>query len=164
METLPQRHVLGHPFVMTGWSHRRNWWIAGRDFGSQVARSFALPEAANRENAVQGLEPMSYNEAARRFALAAEKRQLTLPLLSMSLDPCRWHRLTVDALQRAHHANGTTLSRDVPGGGNVARPRQAVDHDRGVRTDDHHVTLAANSVLQPAMQRHPAASIILCSN
>jgi uncharacterized protein YbjT (DUF2867 family) len=62
METLPQRHMLGHTFVMTGWSHRRNWWIAGRDFGRQVARSFALPEAANREYAVQGPEPMSYDE------------------------------------------------------------------------------------------------------
>jgi uncharacterized protein YbjT (DUF2867 family) len=80
METLPQRHMLGRTFVMTGWSRKRNWWIAGRDFGRQVARSFALPEAANREYAVQGPEPMSYSEAAHRFALAAEKHRLTLPL------------------------------------------------------------------------------------
>ena len=80
METLPQRHMLGRTFVMTGWSRKRNWWIAGRDFGRQVARSFALPEAANREYAVQGPEPVSYSEAARRFALAAGKRRLTLPL------------------------------------------------------------------------------------
>ena len=80
METLPQRHMLGRTFVMTGWSRKRNWWIAGRDFGRQVARSFALPEAANREYAVQGPEPVSYSEAARRFALAVGKRRLTLPL------------------------------------------------------------------------------------
>ena len=81
METLPQRHMLGRTFVMTGWSRKRNWWIAGRDFGRQVARSFALPEAANREYSVQGPEAMTYNEAARRFAQAAKKRRLTLPLL-----------------------------------------------------------------------------------
>jgi len=80
METLPQRHMLGRTFVMTGWSRKRNWWITGSDFGRQVARSFALPEAANREYAVQGPEPVSYSEAARRFALAVEKRRLTLPL------------------------------------------------------------------------------------
>ena len=80
METLPQRHMLGSTFVMTGWSRNPNWWIAGRDFGRQVARSFMLPEAGNREYAVQGPEPMTYNEAGRRFARAAGARRLTLPL------------------------------------------------------------------------------------
>ena len=83
METLPQRHMMGRTFVMTGWSRNRNWWIAGADFGRQVAQSFAIPEAANREYVVQGPEPMTYNEAARRFARAVSTRtqRLTLPLL-----------------------------------------------------------------------------------
>jgi len=83
METLPQRHMMGRTFVMTGWSRNRNWWIAGEDFGRQVARSFAIPEAANREYVVQGPEPMTYNEAARRFARAGSTKtpRLTLPLL-----------------------------------------------------------------------------------
>jgi len=82
METLPQRHMMGRTFVMTGWSRNRNWWIAGADFGRQVARSFALPQAANREYIVQGPEPMTYNEAARRFARASRVRtpRLTVPL------------------------------------------------------------------------------------
>ena len=82
METLPQRHMLGRTFLMTGWSRNRNWWIAGADFGRQLARSFALPQAANREYVVQGPEPMTYNEAARRFARASPARppRLTLPL------------------------------------------------------------------------------------
>jgi uncharacterized protein YbjT (DUF2867 family) len=85
METLPQRHMLGGTFVMTGWSRNRNWWIAGRDFGSQVARSFMLPEAGNREYAVQGPQPITYNEAGRRFARAAGARSLTLPLFFISI-------------------------------------------------------------------------------
>src|SRR5206468_2174990 len=76
METLPQRHMLGRTFVMTGWSRNRDWWIAGRDFGRQVARSFMLPEAENREYAVQGPQPITYNEAGRRFARAAGARRL----------------------------------------------------------------------------------------
>jgi len=85
METLPQRHMLGGTFVMTGWSRNRNWWIAGRDFGRQVARSFMLPEAGNREYAVQGPQPITYNEAGRRFARAAGARSLTLPLFFISI-------------------------------------------------------------------------------
>ena len=82
METLPQRHMMGGVFVMTGRSPHPNYWIAGRDFGRQVARSFALPAAANREYFVQGPEPMTYVEAARRFAQAAAGRPriVRLPL------------------------------------------------------------------------------------
>jgi uncharacterized protein YbjT (DUF2867 family) len=82
METLPQRHMVGGVFVMTGRSPHPNYWIAGRDFGRQVARSFALPAAANREYFVQGPEPMTYVEAARRFAHAAAGRPriVRLPL------------------------------------------------------------------------------------
>jgi len=82
METLPQRHMMGGVFVMTGRSPHPNYWIAGRDFGRQVARSFALPAAANREYFVQGPEPMTYVEAARRFAHAAAGRPriVRLPL------------------------------------------------------------------------------------
>jgi len=82
METLPQRHMMGPVFMMTGWSHHPNYWIAGQDFGRQVAKSFVIPEAANREYFIQGPEPMTYNEAARRFARAAPHapRRITLPL------------------------------------------------------------------------------------
>jgi uncharacterized protein YbjT (DUF2867 family) len=86
METLSQRHMLGRTFAMTGWSRNRNYWIAGRDFGRQVARSFAIPEAANREFVVQGPEPMTYNEAARRYVSAAGiPRRLTLPLFFIDI-------------------------------------------------------------------------------
>lgn len=87
METLPQRHMMGDVFVMTGRSPHPNYWIAGRDFGRQVAKSFALPAAANREYFVQGPEPMTYVEAARRFAHAAagRPRVVRLPLSLLRL-------------------------------------------------------------------------------
>jgi uncharacterized protein YbjT (DUF2867 family) len=85
METLPQRHMVGSVFMMTGWSRNPNYWIAGRDFGRQVARSFALPEAADREYAVQGPEAMTYNEAARRYARASGTPRLTLPLFFINI-------------------------------------------------------------------------------
>ncbi len=88
METLPQRHMMGGMFVMTGRSPHPNYWIAGKDFGRQVARSFAISEAANREYFIQGPEPMTYGEAARRFAHAAAGRprvvQLPLSLIRLA--------------------------------------------------------------------------------
>ena len=46
----------------------------------RLAFPFALPSAANREYVVQGPEPMSYNEAARKFARAAAARPLVVRL------------------------------------------------------------------------------------
>src|SRR5262249_2707116 len=84
METLPQRHVSGRLLVTLGRSLYPNYWIAGRDFGRQVARAFALPAAANREYYIQGPEPMPYEKAAERYARAANSslRVVRLPMLA----------------------------------------------------------------------------------
>jgi uncharacterized protein YbjT (DUF2867 family) len=73
METLAQRHSAGRLFVMLGRARHPNYWIAGSDFGRQVARSFALPQAANREYYIQGPEPLTYDGAAVRFASALHR-------------------------------------------------------------------------------------------
>lgn len=44
------------------------WWIAGSDFGKQVARAFQIDSALNREFPVQGPEGMTMPEAAQAFA------------------------------------------------------------------------------------------------
>ena len=80
METLPQRHVMGGALVMIGSALYPNYWIAGADYGRQVARAFALPEAANREYVIQGPEPLTYAEAAARFAAAKGLRLVKVPL------------------------------------------------------------------------------------
>jgi uncharacterized protein YbjT (DUF2867 family) len=85
METLPQRHMWGTRLVLPGKAHYCNYWIAGRDFGRQVARAFQLPRAANRDYAIQGPEPMSYEEAAHRYAqaLPVPPRVVKVPLALM---------------------------------------------------------------------------------
>jgi uncharacterized protein YbjT (DUF2867 family) len=104
MEALPQRHMLGSVFMMTGWSRNPNYWIAGRDFGRQVARSFALPEeAANCEYAMQEPEVMTYNEAAQRYARASGTPRLTLPLFFIDIAGMR----TVLRYPETFQARGT---------------------------------------------------------
>lgn len=78
METLAERHSAGRLFVMLGRGTFPNYWIAGRDFGRQVARAFASPRAANREYYVQGPEPMTYDGAAVRYARALHKSPLVV--------------------------------------------------------------------------------------
>jgi uncharacterized protein YbjT (DUF2867 family) len=73
METLAQRHSAGRLFVMLGRARYPNYWIAGSDFGRQVAKSFTLPQAANREYYIQGPEPMTYDGAAVRYARALRR-------------------------------------------------------------------------------------------
>lgn len=78
METLAERHTAGRLFVMLGRAHYDNYWIAGSDFGQQVARSFGLPQAANREYYIQGPEAIAYDGAAVRFARALHKSPLVV--------------------------------------------------------------------------------------
>jgi uncharacterized protein YbjT (DUF2867 family) len=82
METLPQRHMSGNVLVMIGRALYCNYWIAGQDFGRQVAKSFAIPEAANREYYIQGPEPLTYDEAAERYVRALNKspRRVRVPM------------------------------------------------------------------------------------
>jgi len=99
METLAQRHIVGAYFIMLGRSRYPNYWIAGSDFGVQVARSFALPEAAMREYYVQGPEALTYDEAAARYVQSLRKsvRVIHMPLLAARLGGIVSNRLDFDA-------------------------------------------------------------------
>jgi uncharacterized protein YbjT (DUF2867 family) len=68
METIPERHRWRDLLVIARTGHVCHYWIAGADLGRQVARAFALEDAANREYVMQGPEAMSYVEAAERYA------------------------------------------------------------------------------------------------
>jgi uncharacterized protein YbjT (DUF2867 family) len=85
METLPQRHVLGSILALMGTPRYPNYWIAGSDYGRQVARSFQVAGAANHEYFIQGPEPLTYDEAAHRFAKSFKTKlfvvKIPLPLL-----------------------------------------------------------------------------------
>lgn len=56
-------------------------WIAAADYALQVAAALAAPAAADRAYDIQGPEPVSLPDAARRWAAAAPStvRRLTLP-------------------------------------------------------------------------------------
>ncbi|UFH54292.1 SDR family oxidoreductase [Spirosoma sp. KNUC1025] len=56
------------PFLALGGSSAvKLWFIAGQDYGRQVARAFQLPGNQSRDYVVQGPAAYTYDEAARLF-------------------------------------------------------------------------------------------------
>jgi uncharacterized protein YbjT (DUF2867 family) len=116
METLAQRHVVGSLLALAGTSRFPNYWIAGGDYGAQVARSLQMTTAADREYFIQGPEAMTYDEAAHRFAKSAKKRfrVVKLPLAACS-------------------GNRSRLPRRLLCSRNVGGARKAFHDDRRIR-------------------------------
>lgn len=56
--------------------NNKAWWIAGEDFGKQVANAFKTDKALNCEFPVQGPEALTMKEAATKYAAAYKKEQL----------------------------------------------------------------------------------------
>jgi len=56
--------------------NNKAWWIAGEDFGKQVANAFKTDKALNCEFPVQGPEALTMQEAATKYAAAYKKEQL----------------------------------------------------------------------------------------
>lgn len=68
-----------------GQSTEKAWWIAGEDFGRQVANALKIEKSLNREYSVQGLEPMTLMEAATIFANNYSKEKLKVANLPMGM-------------------------------------------------------------------------------
>ncbi len=68
-----------------GKSTEKAWFISADDFGKQVANSFNIESALNKEYPVQGLESFTMDEAAKIFATNYNKEKLTAGNLPMGL-------------------------------------------------------------------------------
>lgn len=65
--------------------NNKAWWISAEDYGKQVARSFNLEVAANKEYPVQGIEEMTMKEAAEKYISSYQKEKLTIASMPMGL-------------------------------------------------------------------------------
>lgn len=68
----------GSKIMLAGESKYPMWFIAGSDYGKQVAKSFQLESAANRDYDVQGLEPFTADELAKVFVDNYTKEKLSV--------------------------------------------------------------------------------------
>lgn len=67
MENFTGSQKQGAKIMLAGRSRFPMWFIAGNDYGAQVARAFALDSAANRDYAAQGPEALNGDDAAAEF-------------------------------------------------------------------------------------------------
>ena len=58
--------------------NNKAWWIAGEDFGKNVANAFKTEKALNKEFPVQGPESLTMQEAAQKFVNGYTKEQLSV--------------------------------------------------------------------------------------
>lgn len=83
MENLVHEFRQGRRLVLIGTSRHPMYFIAGRDYGRQVARSFEIDAGASHEYVVQGPEAYRTEAAAETFAAhytAADLRITHVPL------------------------------------------------------------------------------------
>lgn len=86
--------------------NNKAWWIAGQDFGRNVANAFKTEKALNAEYPVQGLEALTMEEAARKFAAAYPKEKLSvgslpygmLKVLSWFMPPMKFLKNLMDVM------------------------------------------------------------------
>lgn len=69
----------GRFLPLAGESRAKMWFIAGQDYGRQVAQALQRTSAENREYVIQGPEALTYEEAENRF-VRQYSRQKLIPL------------------------------------------------------------------------------------
>lgn len=68
----------GNKMMLAGEAKFPMWFIAGSDYGKQVAKAFQLETAANRDYDVQGLEAFTADEAVKIFVENYQKEKLSI--------------------------------------------------------------------------------------
>jgi uncharacterized protein YbjT (DUF2867 family) len=67
METLDRQMLQGTRLMVPGKSEAPMWFIAGKDYGVQVAWALKKAGDSNQEYTIQGLEPFTFDDAAKVF-------------------------------------------------------------------------------------------------
>ena len=76
MENFDQLMMKGSNIMLAGESKALMYFIAGQDYGKQVARSFSILTNENKEYAVQGAEAYNWDNAAAIFIKHYTKKKL----------------------------------------------------------------------------------------
>ncbi|HMV44321.1 MAG TPA: NmrA family NAD(P)-binding protein [Leptospiraceae bacterium] len=85
MENILHRQINGDKLRLAGLSRYKMFFIAGDDYARQVANSYKILRAENREYPVQGLFPYTSDEAATLFAKFYKKEILKVQKMPMFL-------------------------------------------------------------------------------
>ncbi len=85
MENMTHGQRQGNRIMTAGRSHQPMWFIAGEDYGRQVAVDFAIDDGESRDWPVQGPEAYNADAAAERFVSNWEGEPLKISNFPLSL-------------------------------------------------------------------------------
>ena len=100
METLDRQMLRGTRLMLAGKSEAPMWFIAGRDYGVQVAWALKKAGDTNQEYAVQGLEPFTFGDAAKVFC---SHYKSPLKIMKAPLAPLKYLGLLNQRMNYAYH-------------------------------------------------------------
>jgi uncharacterized protein YbjT (DUF2867 family) len=85
MENFVITYRKGNRILLAGTSHHKMYFIAGKDYGRWVARSFEILKKENKEYIVQGPEGYTADEAAKIFIKNYTHEKLTISRAPLAL-------------------------------------------------------------------------------
>lgn len=100
MECLDKQMLQGTRIVLAGKSEAPMWFIAGKDFGVQVAWALKKAGDSNQEYNVQGLEPYTSDEAAKVFI---QNVKSNIKIMRAPLAPLKYLGVFNQRMNYAYH-------------------------------------------------------------
>ena len=100
METLDRQMLQGTRLMLAGKSEAPMWFIAGKDYGVQVAWALKKAGDSNQEYTIQGLEPFTFGEAARVFC---SHYKSPVKIMKAPLGPLKYLGLVSQRMNYAYH-------------------------------------------------------------
>src|SRR4030095_530195 len=100
METLDRQMLQGTRLMLAGKSEAPMWFIAGKDYGVQVAWAMKKAGDSNQEYIVQGLEPFTFDEAAKVFI---QNVKLKIKIMRAPLAPLKYLGIFNQRMNYAYH-------------------------------------------------------------
>jgi uncharacterized protein YbjT (DUF2867 family) len=100
MECLDKQMLQGTRIMLAGKSEAPMWFIAGKDYGVQVAWALKKAGDSNQEYVVQGLEPFTSDEAAKVFI---ENAKSDIKIMRAPLAPLKYLGIFNQRVNYAYH-------------------------------------------------------------
>jgi len=100
MECLDKQMLQGTRIMLAGKSEAPMWFIAGKDYGVQVAWAMKKAGDTNQEYVVQGLEPFTSDEAAKVFIENAKSK---IKIMRAPLAPLKYLGVFNQRMNYAYH-------------------------------------------------------------
>ncbi|HET6769815.1 MAG TPA: NAD(P)H-binding protein [Chitinophagaceae bacterium] len=100
METLDRQMLQGKRLMVAGRSEAPMWFIAGKDYGVQVAWALKKAGDSNQEYSIQGLEPFTFDEAAKVFI---QNVKTPIKIMKAPLAPLKYLGLVNQRVNYAYH-------------------------------------------------------------